>query len=96
MKVCTKIYTEHFERLRDYLQKRGYSYRVSHSHFHIYDNLVLTIIIFEDPKRTFVKYMFLDSVTKWIIKSYVNEKFDQYGISFKKQLNNIEKIKEII
>ena len=96
MKICKKIYTEHFERVRRILQKRGYSYKITRTHFHVYDNSILTIVIFEDPRRTFVKYMFLDSATKWIIKSYVNEKFDQYGVSFKKQLDNIERIKGIL
>lgn len=79
-----------FKRINRLLISKGYSYKLRFDRVEEYDNGFLTILIFEDSLKTHYRYIFLDSATKWIIKSIYTERLDKFGYQFKKYLRKIE------
>ncbi len=79
-----------FKRIQRFLTKKGYKYTFKKNRIHEYQNDNLIILLFEDSKETHYKYMFIDSSTKWVIKTVFTEQVDRYGNLFRKHLEKIE------
>lgn len=79
-----------FSRLKRFLTRRGFTYRLRFHKIYEYTRYDITILLYESPDLTHYKYIFLDTATKWIIEVVYTEKIDKYGYLFKKHLRRIE------
>lgn len=82
-----------FTRLKRFLKKRGFTYKIRHRKIHEYTRFDLTILVFESPDLTHYKYIFLDTTTKWIINSVCGDRQDKFGYVLKNHLRKIEQKK---